>query len=141
MQVTTLHDKAQQPEQVAPDVYLLKVAYTSETGPLLSVFAGLSLVLPGGAYVTVHPVGELWRYGLVACNGTALFMSGEPIAVDFYRIGPANLTFTQGMTFARIAVHRPVTIESKPTDMSADTAVDRIELTARTESVEEPLIY
>lgn len=141
MQVTTLHDKAQQPEQIAPDVYLLKVAYTTEAGPLLSVFAGLSLVLPEGAYVTVHPVGELWRYGLVACNGTALFMSGEPIAVDFYRIGPANLIFTQGMTFARIAVHRPVTIESKPTDMSADTAVDGIELTARTESVEEPPIY
>lgn len=141
MQVTTLHDKAQQPEQIAPDVYLLKVAYTTETGPLLSVFAGLSLVLPEGAYVTVHPVGELWRYGLVSCSGTALFMSGEPIAVDFYRTGPANLTFTQGMTFARIAVHRPVTIESKPTDMSADTATDEIELTARTEPVEEPPIY
>lgn len=68
-------------------------------------------------------------------------MSGEPIAVDFYRIGPANLTFTQGMTFARIAVHRPVSLESKPTGISADTAVDGIELTTRTESVEEPIIY
>ena len=103
--------------------------------------AGLSLVLPEGAYVTVHPVGELWRYGLVACNGTALFMSGEPIAVDFYRTGPANLTFTQGMTFARLAVHKSAALESKPTDMSAGTAVDGIELTARTEPVEEPLIY
>ena len=141
MQVTTLHDKAQQPEQIAPDVYLLKVAYTTMAGPLLSVFAGLSLVLPEGAYVTVHPVGELWRYGLVSCNGTALFMSGEPIAVDFYRTGPTNLTFTQGMTFARLAVHRPVTIESKPTDIAAATSVDGMELTARTEPVEEPRIY
>ena len=141
MQVTTLHDKAQQLEQIAPDVYLLKVAYTSEAGPLLSVFAGLSLVLPEGAYVTVHPVGELWRYGLVACNGTALFMSGEPIAVDFYRIGPANLTFTQGMTFARLAVHKPAALEYKPSDTTADTAVDGIELNTRTESVEEPIIY
>lgn len=141
MQVTALHDKAQQPEQIAPDVYLLKVAYTTMAGPLLSVFAGLSLVLPEGAYVTVHPVGELWRYGLVSCTGTALFMSGEPIAVDFYRTGPTNLTFTQGMTFARIAVHRPVTIESKPTDMSADTAVDGIELTTGTESAEETPTY
>lgn len=140
MQVTTLHDKAQQPEQVAPDVYLLKVAYTSEAGPLLSVFAGLSLVLPEGAYVTVHPVGELWRYGLVACNGTALFMSGEPIAVDFYKIGPANLTFTQGMTFARIAVHRASALEYKPADTTACTAVDGTELNTRTESVEEPEI-
>ena len=98
-------------------------------------------MLPEGAYVTVHPVGELWRYGLVACNGTALFMSGEPIAVDFYRTGPANLTFTQGMTFARLAVHRPVTIESKPTDMSAATATDGIELTTGTEPVEEPRTY
>lgn len=97
--------------------------------------------MPRGAYVTVHPVGELWRYGLVACNGTALFMSGEPIAIDFYRIGPANLTFTYGMTFARIAVHKSAALESKPTDMSADTAVDGIELTARTEPVEEPRIY
>lgn len=141
MQVTTLHDKAQQPEQIAPDVYLLKVAYTTEAGPLLSVFAGLSLVLPEGAYVTVHPVGELWRYGLVACNGTALFMSGEPIAVDFYRIGLANLTFTQGMTFARIAVHRPRTVDTKPADTTAVTAMDGIEVTTRTESVEEPIIY
>lgn len=141
MQVTTLHDKAQQPEQIAPDVYLLKVAYTTETGPLLSVFAGLSLVLPEGAYVTVHPVGELWRYGLVACNGTALFMSGEPIAVDFYRIGPANLTFTQGMTFARIAVHRSSAADTKPADTPADTATDEIELTTRTELVEEPEIH
>ena len=141
MQVTTLHDKTQQPEQIAPDVYLLKVAYTTEAGPLLSVFAGLSLVLPEGAYVTVHPVGELWRYGLVACNGTALFMSGEPIAVDFYRIGPANLTFSQGMTFARIAVHRSSVVNTKPADTTADTATDEIELTTRTESVEEPIIY
>lgn len=141
MQVTTLHDKAQQPEQIAPDVYLFKVAYTTEAGPLLSVFAGLSLVLPEGAYVTVHPVGELWRYGLVACNGTALFMSGEPIAVDFYRIGPANLTFTQGMTFARIAVHRSSIVNTKPADTTAGTATDEIELTTRTESVEEPIIY
>lgn len=141
MQVTTLHDKAHQPEQIAPDVYLLKVAYTTEAGPLLSVFAGLSLVLPEGAYVTVHPVGELWRYGLVACNGTALFMSGEPIAVDFYRIGPANLTFTQGMTFARIAVHKPAALEYKPADTTADTAVDGTELNTRTESVEEPEIH
>ena len=140
MQVTTLHDKAQQPEQVAPDVYLLKVAYTTEAGPLLSVFAGLSLVLPEGAYVTVHPVGELWRYGLVACNGTALFMSGEPIAVDFYRIGPANLTFTQGMTFARIAVHRSSAADTRPADTPAGTEVDGIELNTRTESVEEPII-
>ena len=141
MQVTTLHDKAQQPEQVAPDVYLLKVAYTTEAGPLLSVFTGLSLVLPEDAYVTVHPVGELWRYGLVACNGTALFMSGEPIAVDFYRIGPANLTFTQGMTFARLAVHRASVVNTKPADTTAGTATDEIELTTRTESVEEPIIY
>ena len=141
MQVTTLHDKAQQPEQVAPDVYLLKVAYTTEAGPLLSVFAGLSLVLPEGAYVTVHPVGELWRYGLVACNGTALFMSGEPIAVDFYRIGPANLAFTQGMTFARIAVHRSSAADTRPADTPAGTATDGRELNTRTESGEEPIIY
>lgn len=141
MQVTALHDKAQQPEQIAPDVYLLKVAYTTEAGPLLSVFAGLSLVLPEDAYVTVHPVGELWRYGLVSCNGTALFMSGEPIAVDFYRTVPANLTFTQGMTFARIAVHRSSAVDTKPADIAAATSVDGIELTARTEPVEEPLIY
>lgn len=141
MQVTTLHDKAQQPEQIAPDVYLLKVAYTTMAGPLLSIFAGLSLVLPEGAYVTVHPVGELWRYGLVSCTGTALFMSGEPIAVDFYRTGPTNLTFIQGMTFARLAVHKSAALESKPADTTAGTATDEIELTTRTESVEEPLIY
>lgn len=141
MQVTTLHDKAQQPEQIAPDVYLLKVAYTTEAGSLLSVFAGLSLVLPEGAYVTVHPVGELWRYGLVACNGTALFMSGEPIAVDFYRTGPANLTFTQGMTFARLAVHRSSAADTKSADTPAVTATDGMELTTRTESGEEPIIY
>lgn len=141
MQVTTLHDKAQQPEQIAPDVYLLKVAYTTEASPLLSVFAGLSLMLPEGAYVTVHPVGELWRYGLVACNGTALFMSGEPIAVDFYRTGPANLIFTQGMTFARLAVHKSSAADTKPADTTAGTATDGMELTTRTEAGEEPIIY
>lgn len=78
---------------------------------------------------------------MVSCNGTALFMSGEPIAIDFYRIGPANLTFTQGMTFARIAVHRSSAVDAKPADTPAATAVDGIELTTRTESAEEPLIY
>ena len=68
-------------------------------------------------------------------------MSGEPIAVDFYRIGPANLTFTQGMTFERLAVHKSAALESKPTDTTAGTAVDGIELNTRTELVEEPEIH
>lgn len=77
----------------------------------------------------------------MSCSGTALFMSGEPIAVDFYRTGPANLTFTQGMTFARLAVHISSAADTRPADTAAVTATDGIELNTRTELVEEPEIH
>lgn len=51
------------------------------------------------------------------------------------------MRYLPGTDYHDSAVHRSSAVDAKPTDMSADTAVDGIELTARTESVEEPLIH
>ena len=104
------------------NVFRLKVAVCVESQPMVTLDAGLSFAFPPNAHATVHTTADIWKYGLVPCQGNKVLLRDDRAIVDYYRLGPFTIPYTAGDTFALLVVHanEPVTFTDKEIQQIGD---------------------